>query len=320
MDIPKTMRAAAIDRFGGPDEIKLHELPVPTIDPGEVLMALHTAGVGSWDPEIREGRSASPDTPFPLILGVDGSGTIVRVGEAASRFNIDDQVYSYNWDNPKGGFYAEFVAVPADKVAPIPSVVDLKQAGAMATTGLTALQGIDDALHLQPGEIIFINGASGGVGSLAVQFAKLRGARVVACASGPDGVDLVRRLGADDALDRDDAGAMHRFETHGFDAILALAGGTLLDRAIPLLRPGGRLAYPYGVEPEPKKPETRPDIVIQSYSGESGVTQFEALNRAAEQARLQVPIAAEFPLERAAEAHERLAAHHVLGRIALAVR
>ena len=123
-------------------------------------------------------------------------------------------------------------------------------AGAIATTGLTALQGIDDALAMKRGETIIIHGASGGVGTLVIQFAKLRGARVLATASGVDGLELVREMVADLAVDsrhEDVAEAARRFAHDGVDAILALAGGDELEHALETLRPGGRLAYPNGI-------------------------------------------------------------------------
>jgi NADPH:quinone reductase len=173
--IPKTMRAAAIDRFGSPEVLTVHELPVPNVETNEVLIALHTAGVGSWDADIREGWYPEVEPRFPLVLGTDGSGTVAAVGSRIRRFKLGDQVYSYSWNNPKGGFYAEYVAVVAEKVGAVPERLDLKHAGAIPTTGLTALQGIDDALHVKKAETVIIHGASGGVGMLAVQFAKLRG-------------------------------------------------------------------------------------------------------------------------------------------------
>src|SRR5882757_7229648 len=120
-----------------------------------------------------------------MVLGVDGAGVVAAIGSRVRRLKVGEEVYSYNWQNPKGGFYAEYVAVPAE-VASIPRRLDLRHAGAIPITG-TALQGIDDALGLKKGETIIIHGASGGVGTLAVQFAKLRGARVFATASGKDG-------------------------------------------------------------------------------------------------------------------------------------
>jgi NADPH:quinone reductase-like Zn-dependent oxidoreductase len=200
--VPMMMRAAAIDRFGGPDVLTLHVLRVPDIDADEVLIAVHTAGVGGWDADIREGWWPDDEPPrFPLVLGTDGSGRIAAVGSRVRRFAPGDLVYAYSFANPKGGFYAEYVAVAAGKVGRPPEILSLKEAGAVATTGLTAIQGVDDVLHVTRGEAVVIHGASGGVGSLALQFAKMRGARVLATASGKDGVAFVRRLGADAAAD-----------------------------------------------------------------------------------------------------------------------
>src|SRR5205807_2118320 len=103
----------------------------------------------SWDAEMRAGWSPSGRPRFPLVLGTDGCGMIAEVGAKVRRFKVGDRVYSYSFDNPKGGFYAEYVAVAADKTGRIPELLDLKRAGAIATTGLTALQGIEDALHVK---------------------------------------------------------------------------------------------------------------------------------------------------------------------------
>jgi NADPH:quinone reductase len=318
--IPKTMRAAAIDRFGGPEVLSIHTLPVPVPDAREVLIALDTAGVGSWDADMREGWSPSGHTHFPLVLGTDGSGTVVAAGSRIRRLKVDDRVYAYSFDNPKGGFYAEYVAVLAGRAAHIPEGLNLCEAGAIPTTGLTALQGVDDALHIKRGESVIIHGAAGGVGTLAVQFAKMRGARLLATASGDDGLTLVRRLGADSTVDGrqgDIEAAARSFAPNGVDAVLALAGGPALTRCLDALRRGGRLAYPNGVEPEPKK---RHGIEIISYDAVAGVREFQRLCHAVEEAKLQVPIAGVYPLADATKAHERLAAGHVLGKTVLRIR
>lgn len=319
IQIPRTMEASAIDHFGPPEVLILHVLPVPTIDTGEVLIALDTAGVGPWDADIREGWYPSDKPRFPLVLGVDGAGVVAAVGSRVRRLNVGDKVYSYSWANPKGGFYAEYVAVAAEKVAHIPKRLDLEHAGAIATTGLTALQGIDGALHLKKGESIIIHGGSGGVGTLASQFAKLRGARVLATGSGLEGVELVREMGADVAIDgkhEDIAEAARRFAPSGVDAILALVGGDALERALDALRRDGRLAYPNGIEPEPEK---RRDVKFIPYDAVSGIREFERLNRAVESAKLKVPIAEAFDLVNAAKAHRRLAEGHILGKIVLRI-
>jgi NADPH:quinone reductase-like Zn-dependent oxidoreductase len=201
----------------------------------------------------------------------------------------------------------------------VPKRLDLEHAGAIATTGLTALQGIDDTLNVKKGETILIHGGSGGVGTLAIQFARLRGAQVIATGSGLEGVELVREMGADAAVDgkhEDVAEAARRLVPDGVDAILALAGGDALERALDALRSDGRLAYPNGIEPEPKK---RRGVEFIPYDAISGVREFERLNRAVEAAKLKVPIAETFPLARAAKAHERLAEGHVLGKMVLRI-
>jgi NADPH:quinone reductase-like Zn-dependent oxidoreductase len=285
-----------------------------------VLIALHTAGVGGWDADMRGGWWPGKRPPFPIVLGTDGSGTVAAVGSRVRRFAPGDIVYAYSFANSRRGFYAEYVAVAADRVGRPPKILTLREAGAIAATGLTALQGVDDALRIKRGESVAIHGASGAVGSLALQFARMRGARVLATASGTDGIRFVRRLGADAAADgrHDDLAeaAMH-FAPDGLDAVLAFAGGKPLTRLLDAIKRGGRIAFPNGVEPAPRK---RRGIRVLAYDGEAGAREFERLGQAIEKARLKVPIAASYPLERAAAAHERLAKGHVLGKIVLRVQ
>jgi NADPH:quinone reductase-like Zn-dependent oxidoreductase len=317
--VPKTMHAAAIDHPGGPEVLSIHTLPVPQLEANEVLIAVDTAGVGGWDADMREGWSPSGRTHFPLVLGSDGAGTVAAVGSRVRRFKPGDRVYAYAWDNPKGGFYAEYVAVRAEAVAHIPKPLDLKHAGAIPVTGLTALQGIDDALHIKKGQSIVVHGASGGVGSLALQFAKLRGARVLATASGHDGLAFVRELGADMAADGrhgDIVAAVGSFAPDGVDAVLALAGGGALERCIEAVRGGGRVVYPNGVEPKPRK---RRGIDVISYDATAGVREFEHLGRAVEASKPKIGIAGEYRLAEAAKAHQRLARGHVVGKIVLRI-
>jgi NADPH:quinone reductase-like Zn-dependent oxidoreductase len=309
------MRAAAIDAFGGPDALSIHTLRVPSLAADEVLIATHTAGVAPWDAEMRKGWSPTGRRPqFPFVLGTDGSGRIAAVGAKVRTFAVGDRVYAASY--PSGGFYAEYIAVSAEHVSPLPHGVDLEHAGAMVN-GLTALPGIDDALAVQSGELVAIHGASGSVGTLAVQFAKLRGARVFALASGAEGVALVRRLGADEAIDGkagDVDRAVRAFAPGGLDAALILAGGPAQTPLINLVRAGGRVAYPNGVEPAPR---ARKDVRVIAYDGVDGTHAFQRFNGAVEAAKLQIPIAASFELADAAKAHERLAVRPVLGKIVL---
>jgi len=241
------------------------------------------------------------------------------VGSRVRRFKPGDRVYAYAWDNPKGSFYAEYGAVRAEAVAHIPKPLDLKHAGAIPVTGLTALQGIDDALHIKKGQSIVVHGASGGVGSLALQFAKLRGARVLATASGHDGLAFVRELGADmvaDGRHGDIVAAVGSFAPDGVDAVLSLAGGVALERCIEAVRGGGRVAYPNGVEPRPRK---RRGVDVISYDAMAGVREFEHLGRAVEASKPKIGIAGEYRVAEAAKAHQRLARGHVVGKIVLRI-
>ena len=318
--VPQTMHAAAIDKAGGAEVITLHTLPVPRPDADEVLIAMDTVDVAVWDASVRAHPEELKHGRFPLVLGTDGSGVIAAVGSQVHGFKPGDRVYSYMWDNPKGGFYAEYVAVPAKQVGHLPPGLSLRDAGAIAASALTAIQGIDDALHVSAGETLIIHGAAGGVGSLALQFAKLRGARVLATASGEDGASFVKGLGADVVVDGrkgDIPAAARQFAPEGVDAVLAFAGGDALDRCLDALKPGGRVAFPWGVSPEPKT-----TINVRSstrYNAIAGPQEFERLNQAIVASKLRVPIVAEYPLADAAKAHERLEAGHVLGKVTLRI-
>lgn len=316
---PETMRAAAIGRFGPPSVLKIRELPVPRVGRRDVLIRIDTAGVGIWDAEIRAGWWPGGGRPkFPVVLGTDGSGRVVAVGASVRRFRVGDLVHGYEFTGSGGGFYAEYVAVPERAVGRIPRGMSLRDAGAMTVTGLTALQGVD-ALRLRRGETVVIHGAAGGVGTLALQFVRLRGARIIATATGRDGLALVRRLGADEAVDgrrKDLADALRRLAPEGADAVLAFTGRNLPACLDTLKERGGRLAYPGGVEPEPRK---RRGLRVTVYDAKADARRFLALRRASEASRLRVPIGAEYRLADAAKAHRRVA-RHVPGKVVLRVR
>jgi NADPH2:quinone reductase len=317
VSIPATMRAAAIDRPGGPEVITLHTLAVPEIGERGVLIAVHTSGVAGWDADMREGWSPTGRVEFPFVLGTDGSGTVVKVGSRVRRFEVGDRVYAASFET--AGWYAEYVAVQVDQASHLPEGLDLTHAGAIPIVGCTGLQGIEDVLHVRRGERVVIHGASGGVGSLALQFAKHRGARVLGTGPGADGVAFVRRLGADDAVDGkhgDLETAARQFAPEGIDAVLALIGGEQLEHCLRAVRSGGRVAYPNGVEPAPRK---RRGIEVVSYDGSFEAGDLDRLGRTARAAKLKVPIAARFPLEEAAQAHVRLAQGHVFGKIVLRI-
>lgn len=314
-----TMRAAALDRFGGVETIQIKTLPIPQPGPDEVLLRVESAGVGVWDPYEREGEFAKmfqTEPRFPYVLGSDGAGTVAAVGEQVHNLKAGDRAYALALANPKGGFYAEYAAVKAENASPIPRKLSVEQAGVMPVDALTALRGLDEILELKPGESVMIYGAGGGIGHLAVQLAKRMGARVFAVASGEDGVSLVKRLGADAVVDgrkEDVEAAARAFAPDGVDAALVTAGGEATDRALHAVREDGRVAYPNGVMPPPK---ARSGVKVQSYDGEPNHQQIEKLNRLIESGPFEVHVARTFPLDKAAEAHRELDKHY-LGKLAL---
>jgi len=313
------MRAAALDKFGGVETIQMKTLPIPEPGPDEVLLRVESAGVGVWDPYEREGEFAKmfgTKPRFPYVLGSDGAGTVAAVGEQVRNFKEGDRAYALGLANPKGGFYAEYAVVKADNVSPIPKKLTVDQAGAMPSDALTALRGLDEILGLKRGESLLVFGAGGGIGHLAVQLAKRMGARVLAVASGEDGVAFVKRLGADAVVNgrKDDVEAAARvFAPDGLDAALVTAGGEATDRALGAMRENGRVAHPNGVMPPPKAP---PGVRVQAYDMEPNPEQIEKLNHLIESGPFEVHVARTFPLDKAAEAHRELDKHY-LGKLAL---
>lgn len=319
MSSRREMNAVSIDRFGGPEVLQPGRRPVPDVGPGHVLVEVAYAGVGAWDPLEREGvfvEITGERPEFPFTPGGDGSGTVAAVGPGVERFHMGDEVYALG-----GAFYAEYASVDADLVSLVPEGLGLDEAGAMPIVALTALHGLVEELRLTPGDTVLITGASGDVGHVAVQLAKRLGARVFAVASGADGVDVVRELGADLAIDGrtgDVAAAAREFAPGGLDAVLSLVGGATQDIAIAALRDGGRVAYPLGVQPEPApRPgvESRRFDLTQDGPARTRVKMAQ-LNELIASGPFSVAISRVFPLEQASAAQRALAEHRV-GKIVL---
>ena len=314
-----TMQAVAIDRFGPPSVLESRPMPVPKVSPTEVLIALHAAEVGIWDAKIRDGTWAEGDERFPLVLGTDGAGVVAARGARVRRVQVGDRVWAYAFGNRKGGFYAEYVAVKAEHVGKVPPRLDLLQAGAGAVSGLTALQGIDQ-LRLRHGETVLIFGGSGSVGSLAIQMARFKGARILATASGDEATAFVQELGVAAAIDARQPDAIERLRElapDGLDAVFATAGGEGLDRLVGLVRSGGRISYPNGVEPKPQGPR---GVRVLHYDAVANPRRLAELGRVVEEGGVRVPIAKTYSLAEAAEAHAAVERGHVLGRVALKIR
>lgn len=321
------MRAVVIDRFGGPEVLSVRNVPVPEPLPDQILIQVESAGVAIWDAAEREGllaKRAGVQLKFPWILGSEGAGKIVAVGDRVSEFRSGDMVYGHIWaTNPKAGFYAEYAALKAADAWLIPSTVTTKQAGALLIDGATALTGLD-TLGLRQEEKLMIFGASGGMGHLAIQLAKRLGARVFAVASGEDGVELALKLGADAAVDghRGEIAALAReFAPTGFDAALITVVGqnpeavNASEKALTFMREGGRVAYPWlnSMRSAPKAPS---NVGLYGYMGNTDRAFVDKLNKLVEAGAFEVHLDKVFKLDQVVAAFKAVNSHH-LGRIAL---
>jgi NADPH:quinone reductase len=315
------MRAVVIDSFGGPEQLHERQVPAPSPGRGEVLIRLESAGVGSWDPFEREGgyaelQGTSPS--FPYVLGSEGAGTIAAVGDGVTSREVGERVFAASFLNPAGGFYAEYVCVDGGLVAPIPAGMSTAQAAVMGGVGMTALRGLQDVLDVRGGETLLVHGAGGAMGHLAVQLGKRLGARVLAVASGADGVALAARAGADLSVDgraEQVAEGARRFSADGLDAALLTAGGPAADAAVATVRRGGRAAYPTGVHPEPA---STPGVEPQAFNGELDAELLERFIALIGGRPLDVHIAREFAFDQVPAAHRALLEHH-LGKLAIAI-
>ncbi len=311
--LPKLMKAAVVDKAGPPNTLHIKDVPVPPLAPDHVMIALEFAGVGVWDAAQRAGSwgAVKPGT----ILGADGSGTIAAVGSHVVKLSVGDRVYSYSYGNATGGFYAEYVSVTADRVSRVPEHLEMKVAGGMPCVALTAQSGLE-ALKVTSGQTMLVFGASGGVGSLAVWLASVKGATVVGTAR-PDAQEYVRSLGAAHTIDPNSSereGVLKRVAKEGFDAALVTASSDRLPDFLSHLKPKAPLAYPNGVEPTPHfkgHPES-------AFDGEMSHQAFARLNAAI--GSRKIPLRTEvFPFQNVVEAHHRIEKGHIVGKIVLQI-
>ncbi|RKH69149.1 NADP-dependent oxidoreductase [Corallococcus llansteffanensis] len=315
------MKAAALDQFGGPEVLGIKTVSVPTCGDDELLVRVEAAGIGAWDFMEREGQMAGfveGGPRFPYVPGTDGAGEVVAVGKAVQDFKEGDRVYGTAFNSAKGGFYAQYTVVKARQAARIPKGLKIEQAAALAADGITALQGLEDHLQLKAGQRLIIFGASGGVGHLALQFAKRLGAKVLAVASGEDGVELARRLGADAVVEGrqgDVDKACREFAPNGLDAALVLASGDTCEAALKHLRKEGRIAHPNGVMPPPKGPE---GVKLITYDGNAHPEVLQRLNNLVEAGPFHLEIGRIYAMEEAAKAQQEVLKHH-LGKFAMRI-
>ena len=236
--MPSLMKVVRIAQYGGSEQLKYEEGPMPQIGPGQVLAKVHYACLNPIDWKIREGslKEARPAN-FPLTLGQDFAGEIVIGDGESGHFRTGERVFGFG-----EGTYAEFTAAAITYIAAIPEKMDFAVAAALPTSGLTALQAIRDYVQPKPGTRILIHGAAGGVGSFATQIAKRWGAQVIGTATGEDLVYL-RSLGHVQVVDF----KQERFESVGLvDAVLDLIGGETATRSFAIVKKGGVIVSTVG--------------------------------------------------------------------------
>jgi NADPH:quinone reductase len=309
------MRAVFYARFGGPDVLKFGDIAEPTPGPDDVLIHVRCSGVNPVDWKVREGyMKGFMPYAFPIIPGFDASGEIAALGANVRGWSIGDRVFAFcGIGSIQWGTAAEYTLAPASALARTPKSLTDRQAAGVPLVALTAYQALFDIGELEAGQQIFVPAASGGVGSFAVGLAKAKGARVVG-SCGPDNIDYVRSLGADEVInyrDGDAWAAAKALTPGGYDLVLNTVQGTDPTAAMDALKPGGPL-----------------DAALLQARGLRGQMVYVTPNGAQladiasliEQGRLKVPDVTAYPLEKCGEAHLASQTHHVRGKLVLDVR
>ncbi|MEU0947189.1 NADP-dependent oxidoreductase [Streptomyces canus] len=336
--MPKnTMRAIRLHEYGGPEVLRYEEAPVPRPGPGEVLVRVHAVGINPPDWYAREGM---PDVPpelkppfdLPLIPGTDVSGVVEAVAADVTGFAAGDEVIGLVRfpTSLQGSAYAEYVTAPASDLARKPTAVDHVHAAGLPMSGLTAWQFLIEVGHDHPspfqeaqhrpmalaGETtVLVNGAAGGVGHLALQLAKWKGARVIAVASGAHETFL-RELGADEFIDY----TKERPEeaVRDVDLVLDTVGGPDSSRFLRTLKRGGSL-YPVYFGEFDDEENAKLGVTVTATQVRSNGAQLVELGRLIDAGTVRVAIDSTFALADARAAHERAARGHIRGKIVLTV-
>ena len=318
------MKAVRINEFGGPDVMKLEDIerPVPAAD--EILVKVSASGVNPVDWVIRNGGNdfLKPLLKLPMTLGWDAAGIVEETGGDVTGFKKGDAVYGVP-NFPGDGSYAEYVAAKASQFAIKPNSLSFNEAAGVPLAALTAWTAMFEHGKLQPGQRILIQGASGGVGSFAVQFAKAKGAYVIGIASA-DNIEYLKQLGADEVIDYKN----QRFEDSAHDVDVAFDASPLRDnserlRFVKVLKEGGTLVsvnvdLPFNDEVTAalRQKNAKGELVAMQSRGDW----LEEIGRLIDEGKVKVFISKVFPLEQVAEAHRESETWHTRGKLVLEVK
>jgi NADPH:quinone reductase len=315
------MRAVVYERFGGPEVLELRDWPTPEPGPDQVLVRVHAAGVNPTDAQSRA-DGAWAGIELPMVPGYDFSGVVEALGDEVVDCAVGDEVFGgLPVRFTRSGSYAEYLAVPADIVAPKPERLSHVEAAAVTIAGCTGYECVR-RVRLERGEWLLVLGAGGGVGSVAVQFAAGLGARVLAVASARHH-ELLAELGAEASIDytaEDVAEAVPRITGGEVDAIVDFVGEGALAASLPLLRERGRAAeivdLDGDIEPLIDHNQELHGVLFNPANPEP----LRAVAAELEAGRVRPVVSEVLPLEDAAEAHRLLESGHRQGKLVLSVR
>jgi len=310
-----TMKAVRFHTYGKPDVLVYEDVARPEPAAGEVLVKVYATSINPIDWKIRAGHLRGfRDYPLPFILGWDVSGVIESAGPGVTQWKPGDEVYGRP-DIGRSGAYAEYIAVKEGELARKPKSLDHVHSAAIPLAGLTAWQALFDSAGLTSGQKVLIQAAAGGVGHLAIQFAKLKGLYVAGTAGGRN-QEFLKQLGCDLPINYETT----RFEdvARDFDAVIESMGGEVRNRSWRVLKKGGILVALLG--PPPSEEDTKAHGVREAIIwAQTKADQLAEFAKLADSGRLRPEIAAVFPLRDAAKAHEMSETEHARGKIVLQV-
>jgi NADPH2:quinone reductase len=320
------MKAIRVEQVGGPEVMKLVDVPAPQTKASEAVVRVNVAGVNSIDAQFRDGRLR---TPLPFIPGQEGAGVVTEVGPQVKALKAGDRVA---WSGTLGS-YAEYVAAPEEHLVPVPSLISDEQATAAMVHGLTAHYLVNDAHKLKAGETALVHAAAGGVGLLVVQLAHAIGARVIGTASSEEKAQLAREAGADEAIvfTRQDfeREVQQLTDGRGVDVVYDGVGRATFEKNLNVMRLRGMLVL-YGMSSgavppvDPAKLSEKGSLYMArttlahfTATREELLARTSALFALIADGKLHLRIAKKYPLADAAEAHRDLEGRHLAGKLLL---
>jgi NADPH:quinone reductase-like Zn-dependent oxidoreductase len=307
------MKAVVIHAYGGPEVLKVEDVPRPEPKEHEILIRVAAASVNPVDVAIRKGYLAELVGKLPLILGMDAAGVVEKTGAKITKFKVGDPVYAFFTLAGEGG-YAEFVVAQESEAAPKPKTVTYAQAAAVPAAASTAWQALIGTAKLSAGQIVLIHGGSGGVGHFAIQIAKARGAKVIATASTAN-QDFLKQMGADQAVDYTKA----KFENvaKDVDVVLDTVGGETLKRSYGVVKKGGIIVSIVD-EPEQAALDAR-GIRGATLRSSPEASVLEELTKLIDAKKMTPVVSQDLPLAEVVKAQEQIATRHTRGKIVLQV-